>query len=356
MQANTSALNAGDLLIKLYDDAACTSERESFSVPAIPYAGVPQVITINKGSAMYNGIQGIAVYATVALASESFDFDIFIACKNPADFSCITLNTLVSKSSSPTESTDCWMEIVGIISQGKVLILQGYGQAITSSPGYIGVTESVPLYTRECLKPPVKGVSTDSVINNYGPASQSNRIINSAGWSSSNIPNGQTWIDGQNGYGFGINSDPSNYMTFMGFSFTRLNRGSQHSGVQSIVVMDTCTSIKGDCFWIQSSYQYVWVKYLIGAQGAGVYVTGSYLAYVYAKYIYSCYQYPVNTNCYSCTVVVSYIKNCYYGGRTFGGVSNTFIVEEISQNGILYYGTGPTIPGHQCTLYFTKSF
>ncbi len=239
IRPGTSALAAGDLLIKLYSDAACTAEVESFSVPAIPLAQYTIGLTIDKGAALYNGVMGIAVFATVSLASKTIDIEHFIACKDSAALDSISLTSLISKSSNANGGTEPWYAISSI--QGRVIVIDQpcqYANHATlniNAGGYTGKSETVELYKRECLKTTIASGSTSDIHVCNSPGTASARITFSGGWDPvGNTQNGHTYFSGQGYCGNGLTGSGKPFITVERFSFVRFYNGVRNPGTDFI--------------------------------------------------------------------------------------------------------------------------
>ncbi|MEI6576769.1 MAG: hypothetical protein WCO63_11380, partial [Bacteroidota bacterium] len=224
---NTTATTAGQLEIRLYNDGACTSLAETFAIPAaqVPYYMNP--FTINKGSALSNNIQGIAIYATVALASKTYYFDNIIACKAVGSADSLSLTSLISKSSAATGGQ--WYALQSI--DDKIVILASSAGLLPfglNSKGYIGTTDpSIATYKRETTKMPMASSSNgDTEILNVAGTTLANRVVYEGGYNTSNsVKDGETYLDGQCMFGLGMRISNKSYMIVSGFSFVRYYNG-----------------------------------------------------------------------------------------------------------------------------------
>lgn len=202
----TATTNSGDLKIRLYSDGACTLQVESFDIPAISLTANTVTLTINKGSALSSGVQGVAIYTNISYASKTIYIDDIIACKATSSNDSLTLNSLISKESTETGATHDWFAICGIV--GKIVVLNTYIPATTTTHrftyarGYWGTTETVTTYKRECIKVPSNfNTSVGSVWQSINAPSGTGQITNLAniigGYNSSGIKDGLTIVDTQ---------------------------------------------------------------------------------------------------------------------------------------------------------------
>ncbi len=227
----TSALaNAGDLKLKLYSDAACTIEVESFNIPAIPSTARFLPITVNKGSALSSSVQGVALYANGATASKTFYIDNIIACKASSYADSLTLQSLVSKNTGD----EGWYGIQSI--NGTTVYLDADTNATPATTrGYSGVTETVTTYKRETIKTAMSNGSLTLVQEIKDSGTSGNLINFLGGWNTvTTTQDGETFFDGLNGYGYGltINSNIS-YICLGKLSFFRYDSGIRTSNFGS---------------------------------------------------------------------------------------------------------------------------
>lgn len=248
LSSNSVALAAGDLLIKLYSDAACTVEVESLTVPAA-YQSANYPITINKGSALSATVQGIAIYATKAMPSKIFTVSNFVACKAAGNAKCITHQTLISKSSAADITSEPWLAIDSI--NDKVLIFSGIPDgtplSTNGTKGYFGTSSTgSALYTREPICTiPVSATNTKAQeILDSGTAG--NVITFEGGWNTgTNERDGITLFSGVNGYGYGIYAYGRNYISMNHIGVLRYYTGLYFYSLTDLTVSTPYCSHNG---------------------------------------------------------------------------------------------------------------
>jgi hypothetical protein len=199
MVASTSTvLTGGDLLIKLYSDTGCTNEVESLSVPG--YIALQNVIfqpvVINKGSALSSTVQGIAVYATVALASKAIIFDNFIAIKGENDVGYLNHRSIVSKNGAAlinSGNTEGFYPIKAI--NERIVVIDGGNTYANAGRGYWGTTENTTLFTRNPIRVDYTNQYGNIFSNKNGTTSAFLNIIFGYNTGTTTI-DGETWVEG----------------------------------------------------------------------------------------------------------------------------------------------------------------
>ncbi|MFA5395530.1 MAG: hypothetical protein WC346_05860 [Methanogenium sp.] len=248
LRNNTSALTAGDLQIKLYSDAVCSSSVETLNVPAIASTQKWVPITINKGSALSATVQGISVYTTIQCNSKTFYVDNFIACKATGSNDSLTLQSFISKNSGSQETSDGWWGIQSI--SGTIVLLDAEPNTkMNSGRGYEGTTEDVITYKRETYKnnPAASSTTAHETIQENG--TNGNNIQYQGGYDiSTNEQTGETFLDGLNGNGYGIYANSKSYLTFNRLNFARYYYALYLYGGYDILI-DTLS-------FLSNNYQY----------------------------------------------------------------------------------------------------
>lgn len=187
----------------LCSDTLGQTPVEDFAVPAITQGStanwVPISITKTVGGVPTNlssSVKSIAVYtgATTATASSNIRLDNIQATTTTG----INLQSLISRNSAEKGGTEPWYCIQGIY--GTIVLLDAGTNTLSGGGpvyGGFGSTGTVSTYIRETIK--LTMVSTiSSTIQQWNAGGTL-----SGGWNiSSGLQDGETILDGQNGYGY----------------------------------------------------------------------------------------------------------------------------------------------------------
>ncbi|MBF0185477.1 MAG: hypothetical protein HQM06_13985 [Magnetococcales bacterium] len=218
---------AGACSLKLCTDNAGATPVHTIDIPALGALNQWQPITVDLGGNMNSAIQSIALYVNTDNGAQTFILDNIIACLASSNNAAITLSSLLGKNTS-TESFYAIMFIhdyvVGIDHAG----VSGTPYSPSASSigyGYYGTTETVSTYKRETTKT-TPAAATNTQVNVINDSGSSGSLINiEGGWDTTNMStqDGETWLDGQNSYGYAIYSSAMNYWGINKFGFVRYN-------------------------------------------------------------------------------------------------------------------------------------
>lgn len=183
-------------------------------------------VVVDLGTNLNSAIRSVALYISSDVGAQSFYFDNIIACKAASSADSINLTSLISKSDGTGD--EAWYPIQSI--NYDAIMLANSPNYMTNNggiKGYDGATETVTTYKRETIKttPGSGATSQISVINDSGTAGSP--ITFSGGWNRTDMSTqtGITWLDGQNGYGYGLYSSAKNYTVVSDFGFCRYYTG-----------------------------------------------------------------------------------------------------------------------------------
>jgi hypothetical protein len=236
---------AGAVSLKLCTDVAGVTGVHTLSVPAIVNLNQWTPVVVDLGANLNAAIKSVALYVNTDNGAQTFLLDNIIACKASSSADSLTLTSLISKKTG----TEPWWGIQSI--NDTRILLEHTVNTIPGSPstsrGYSGVTETVPLYKRETTKPPMVVGGTFFIIPNRG-ASASAYISYSGGWNRTDMSTqtGETWFDGQCGLGTGfsdngivrsyLNIDKINFVRYaVGFTNSAGASFGQHIGSMSVI-------------------------------------------------------------------------------------------------------------------------
>lgn len=186
----TVAISEGALQICLCSDTAGATPVDTFTVPATGAQNFC-AITIDKGAALGDSIQSVAVYATVALPAVNIHTDTIIACKAASDATAISLSSVIS---DHNDNAPPYYPIRNIVTTTVTL-----GSSQDGAYGYScyfnGSSGTKAGYKIEPL------VMNDYIVLTYESYTPTSYPKYSGGWDSSfSNQTGYTWIRGYKKY------------------------------------------------------------------------------------------------------------------------------------------------------------
>ena len=217
-----TALAANYIRVDLCSDTAGATPVHSFTIDIALVSGRWYPFVCDTGGAMYNGVQSVAIFVLVDVGAGGFSaiIDNIIACND------LDLTSVIGKNTAG----ETYWTIKSI--SGTTVILgesQQIGAGITE---YYGATENTPIYTRGLVKsiPATSGANQVIYAIQEGGDAVNNMISYIGGWDrTTNIRDGETWLDGTMGQGIAISNNNKLYLhlSYMGgvryntpFSFT----------------------------------------------------------------------------------------------------------------------------------------
>lgn len=222
---------ANDYEFRLCTDTIGATGVHTIPIPAIPVLNQWFPLTVDLGTNLNAAIQSIAFYVNVDRAAVTFQVDEQSACKASASADSLTLTSLIGKNNA----TDPFLAIRSI--NGTTVTLDSapmYTLDVAGTePLYSGITETVTAWKRETLKTPMQATQTAQPNYYAGTvAGTSGSPINvSGGWNTTDMSTqtGNTYLDGQNGYGYGISLNASqstwSYLKFSKINCCRYDKG-----------------------------------------------------------------------------------------------------------------------------------
>lgn len=229
--------------IALCSDALGAVVVDSFAIPAQPANGYWMPLTIAKtgGGNLGNNINSIALYtrATAPTASSYLYVDDFIACTTLG----LNLQSLISKNSSEQGGTGEWYPVQSI--NGTAIYIDNHTAMVSQDGrGYEGASETVESYYRETTKTTPTASSTTAIQSIQEGGTSGGGVISFQGGynPATNLRSGETFYDGQNSRGRGLECNTLNYVTINYLNFYRyyraiyvftadhINTGSSRSG------------------------------------------------------------------------------------------------------------------------------
>jgi hypothetical protein len=226
---SSTAIAAGVLTLNLCSDTIGATSVNTIAVPAVPAAGQWQVVTVDTAGALGSAIQSISVNALSDPGIVTILIDDILACKAASSADSLTLSSLISKNSFAKDGTEGFYGIQSI--NGTAIQLDNeVGTVSGLGHGYSGTTETVTAYKRETIKTTVAALSDTQVQAIQGNGTAGNSIQFQGGYNTSiSIQDGETYFDGQNGYGYGIYLADLSYTILNYLNVIRYNYGIYYS-------------------------------------------------------------------------------------------------------------------------------
>lgn len=204
---------AGAVDLRLCSDTAGATAVNTISIPNLVVAGRWVPVTVDLGTNLGSSIQSIALYVNTDNGAQTFLLSNIIACKASSAADSLTLTSLIGKN---TAGETFW----GIQSiNGTRVMLDGDTNTTpttTTLRGYYGTSEIVTTHKRETIKvgPSAAATTTVQVVQDSG--TDGNPITFSGGWDRTNMStqNLETWLDGQNSFGYLISLVTRRFINF----------------------------------------------------------------------------------------------------------------------------------------------
>jgi hypothetical protein len=270
---------AGAIDLRLCSDAAGTTAVNTISIPNLGATGRWMPVTVDLGTALGSSIQSIALYVNTDNGAQTFQISNIIACKASSEPDSLTLTSLIGKN---TTGETFW----GIQSiNGTRVMLDADTNATptsTSVRGYYGTSETVTTYKRETIKlGPAAAATTNLQITQESGSVSGGPITYSGGWDRTNMStqNLETWLDGQNGNGYGISINVLVNLTFEKIAFVRCAAGFFGNGgtsnIANIIAVNNCTTTaaRGGLYVVSEKGCHYTVGHIVANANLGVYIS-----------------------------------------------------------------------------------
>lgn len=221
-RVESGVVDAGRWELCLCSDALGAVIVDRFPLPGHPAADRWMPLNLLRSGSGNLGatIQSIALYTTATPPTSPHV--VLLDNIQATRVGDLNLTSLISKNGSPTGEDEGFWGIQSI-SGSTVLLDRDTNCDASSGFGYYGATEDVPTYIRETYKvPPAATMLTSSLFNVNNSGGPGAHIIYSGGWNTgSNVQDGQTYYDGQNGLGIGFYASSKNFISASRMSFYR---------------------------------------------------------------------------------------------------------------------------------------
>jgi len=225
---NEVALAAGNWRICLCSDNAGATPVGTFEIPAIASLGRWVALTIARtnGGNCGNAIQSIALYSsTVAPTASKY---VRVDCFNCATTVGLNQQSLISKSSlaNGTYASEMWFALQGI-SDNTLYLDNDTNNLAGVGRGYAGTTEIVPAYIRETTKTAMAAATSTIIqeIQDSGTVAAGNIVFLGGFNTSTSIQDGETFFDGQNGWGYGLQFSNKSFLTLFHINMVKYYNG-----------------------------------------------------------------------------------------------------------------------------------
>lgn len=229
---NTVAVASATVLkVCLCSDTTGDTIVDTFWIPTTPSTNrfMPISLVKDGGGNLGSSIQSIAIYANTDPGTPTLLFDDFIACTT----SGLCLQNLISKNGSSQGGTEGYYGIQSI--NGTTILLDNDTEtSAASGRGYYGATETVETYIRSTFKTAIAAAATTVVSELMDSGTAANPILYKFGYEvGTTNQNGETFLDGLNGNGYGFNIASKNYNSVNWLSVVRYNWGVYFSGTSN---------------------------------------------------------------------------------------------------------------------------
>lgn len=241
----TVAIATNTLKLSLCSDAIGNVIVDDFIIPAVPGIARWTCFTVDKGAALGASIQSVALYALLDPGTPTIFLDNIIACKASTSADSLSLTSLISKNSLAQGGTECWFSIRSI-NDTAIQLDAGTPSVSGAGRGYSGTTETVTTYKRETIKT-VLAPSIGTVIQNImDSGTVGNNIQYQGGYNTATtIQDGETFFDGSNGNGYGLQLSVKTYNTLNYLNFSRYNYGIYFTS-SSLNTITTVTNVNNN--------------------------------------------------------------------------------------------------------------
>jgi hypothetical protein len=209
---------ANSFAIYLCSDDAGVTPVDSIIVTTALKANRWCAVSISAGT-LHNDIESIALYARLDPGAVTLYVDNILACNN------LTLNSVIGKNTS----LESWWVIQSI--NGTSVILSSIGQYVASgNTKYQGTTGTVATYVRSTFLTDVPSLETSTVnVLNESGTTRTVVVYYMGGCNTANEnmqQDGETWLDGQLGFGYGLVFSGRSYINISNLGLVRYYIGA----------------------------------------------------------------------------------------------------------------------------------
>jgi hypothetical protein len=216
--------------VALCSDVSGTTPVDIIPIPALPTRSglwIPMNIAKSGGGNLGSPINSIAIYSdNAAVDNSGLYFDNFIATKTGS----LNLTSFISKNNLEQGGSHAWYGLRSIECDGTILVLAsnqtiGVTSGLSQIKGYYGNSEKVLTYARKGITGSLLPGLSDSNYTTNTSGKLGFPIYYNGGWNTiTGSQDGETFIDGQNGNGFGFLMQQTR-IKLNNFSFCRFSNG-----------------------------------------------------------------------------------------------------------------------------------
>lgn len=233
VRLNTGTVGAaGQAYVALCTDTIGDTVVHQCNIPALGATAVWVPVTVNLGTNLNAAIRSVAFYVVTDLGAQNFRLDNIVACKAASSADSVTLNSLISKSDGTGD--EAWYAIQSINSDAIMLAnINGETSQSVNIRGYNGATGTVTTYKCETTKTDAAALTTTVVADVTDDGNSANLITYSGGWNRTDMSTqtGQTWYDGRNGLGVGLQVAGRQFISIDRLNFCRYTTGLSITGL-----------------------------------------------------------------------------------------------------------------------------
>lgn len=252
-QTSGTVAVASDVSIRLCSDVAGATSVKTVPVPGLVTLNRWTVVSVDT-SGLTGNIQSVALYVDADKGAQTFLICNIVGTNGSFD---MDISSLIGKNTGTGMNAEPWCPIQSI--NGTRIMLDGETNLIPTSTtlrGYYGTTETVTTYFRKTIKTTIASSSTAAVQTITDNGTAGSLITFSGGWDRTDMSTQtlETFFDGQNSQGYGIEFSSKSYVTMDKISFCRYYVGYYGSATFSTISNAQCVACSQASFWLLSNF------------------------------------------------------------------------------------------------------
>ena len=251
-QTSGTVAVSGDLSIRLCSDASGVNSMKQIKVPPLATLNRWTVVAGDSAGAV-SGIQSVALYVDADKGAQTVLIcNVIGSSSDQADLSC-----LIGKNTGTGMNAEPWCPIQSI--NGTRIMLDGETNLTpisTTLRGYYGTTETVTTYFRKTIKTDIPSLASSSVQTTMDNGTAGSLITFSGGWDRTDMSTQtlETFFDGQNSQGYGIEFSNRSYITIDKISCCRYYAGYYGNATFITISNAQCVACSQAGFWLLSNF------------------------------------------------------------------------------------------------------